>query len=249
VQEGRRIADRATNQIVKANIGLVVSFAKGRFGQGLPLHDLIQEGSIGLMRAADKFDHRRGLRFSTYAAWWIRQQMTRAILDQAKTIRVPVHLAEIRQQVRRAQRTFEQAHGREPSEVELVEQTGLSPEKVRVALTLASEPLSLETPLGEDQGARLGDLVPDRTTLAPDEEVARARMREQAKRLLESLSPREQEVLRRRFGLDDAPEQTLAEIGLSLSISRERVRQIEAEALRKLRVPSKQGELETYLGV
>ncbi|MFT3775035.1 MAG: sigma-70 family RNA polymerase sigma factor [Minicystis sp.] len=247
VDEGQRIADAAKSELVRANIALVMSIAKRRVGQGLGLHDLVQEGNLGLMKAADKFDHRRGLRFSTYAIWWVRQQLTRAILEQAKTIRVPVHLATTRQRVRRLARAFEQAHGRAPSEAELGAESGLVPEKVRAALAPAPEPVSFDTPAGQDDEAKLGDFVPDRVTPAPDEQIARAHMREQTRQLLGRLTPREQDVLRRRFGLDDAPEQTLAEIGASLSVSRERVRQIEAEALRKLRQPSQAGELDSYL--
>jgi RNA polymerase primary sigma factor len=247
IAEGRRIADRAKADIVRANFGLVVMFAKRHVKHGLPLHDLIQEGNLGLMRAVDKFDPRRGIRFGTYAAWWVRQQMTRAVIDQGKTIRVPVHLADARRRLLRAQRVFEHVHGRAPTTAELSEQSGLWPEKVHAILEMAPEPISLDAPVGHEDETSLRDFVADRARPAPDEELARDRMRAQAKELLERLSPREREILRRRFGLDGAAEQTLAEIGESLSISRERVRQIEAEALRKLRGPSESSELDSYL--
>ncbi|APR88516.1 RNA polymerase sigma factor RpoD [Minicystis rosea] len=249
VEKGRRFADDAKAELVNANVGLVTMLAKRFAGRGLALHDLVQEGNLGLMKAVDKFDHHRGLRFGTYAMWWVRHQINRAITDQAKTIRVPAHLTATRQRVRRLSRTFEATHGREPTEAELGEQSGLVPEKVRAALAPSLEPLSLDTPAREDRDTRLGELIPDRSTLAPDEQIAEIHMRAQTVRLLEHLTPREQDVLRRRFGLDDAPEQTLAEIGASLSVSRERVRQIEAEALRKLRQPSQAGELDSYLAV
>jgi RNA polymerase primary sigma factor len=247
IERGIRVADGAKTRLVESNLRLVVAFAKRHLHQGLPLHDLIQEGNIGLMRAVDKFDYRRGHRFSTYAGWWVKQQMARAITDQGKTIRVPVHLAESRQKLMRTRRVFAETHGREPSAAELAQESGLAFEKVRAILALAPEPVSLATPIGSDRDAELGDLMPDRTTPPPDEEIARARMREQARELLSSLTPREQEILRLRFGLDDTPEHTLEEIGASLSLSRERIRQIEATALGKLRAPSKQRELETYL--
>lgn len=248
VANGRRTADAAKTRLVESNLRFVVTFAKRYLNQGLSLDDLIQEGNIGLMRAVDKFDWRRGYRFGTYAAWWVRQQMARAIADQAKTIRVPVHMAESRRKVRRARRQFEQEHGREPELPELIAKSGVSAEKVRAVEAIAPEPISMHLPVGPEGGAELGDFTPDVTTKAADEAVADTRMREQARALLALLSPREQDVLRRRFGIEDAPELTLREIGESLSLSRERVRQIETEALKKLRAASEKAGLDSYLG-
>ena len=247
VASGRARAEQAKADLVLANLRLVLSFASRMLGRGLLLHDLIQEGNLGLMRAAEKFDHRRGHRFSTYASWWVKQQMARAIADQAKTIRLPVHLDESRKKVRQVRTAFAQEHGHEPSEAELRERSGLSPEKLRTIERLTPEPLSLQSPAGADREAELGDFTADRTTPAPDEAIAEARMRRATRALLDGLTPREQDILRKRFGLDDTPEHTLAEIGVSMSLSRERIRQIEAEALRKLRAASEERELGTYL--
>ena len=244
---GRRAVERATSELVLSNLRLVLTFATRMLGRGLQLHDLIQEGNIGLMRAAEKFDHRRGHRFSTYASWWVKQQMARAIADQARTIRLPVHLDESRKKVRYVQRAFAQEHGREPSESELHERSGLSPEKLRTIARLPPEPLSLQTPTGADRDAELGDFTPDRSTPAADEAIAEARMRSATRALLEGLTPREQDILRKRFGLDDTRPHTLAEIGESMSLSRERIRQIEADALRKLRTASEEHDLAAYL--
>jgi RNA polymerase primary sigma factor len=247
ITAGRAAAERARSDLVVSNLRLVISFASRLLGRGLLLHDLIQEGNLGLMRAAEKFDHRRGHRFSTYASWWVKQQMSRAISDQATTIRLPVHLDESRKRLRQARSRFAQEHGREPDESELGERSGLTPGKLRTIDRLAAEPLSLQTPTGADHDAELGDSTPDRSTPAADEAIAEARMRQATRALLDGLTPREQDILRKRFGLDETREHTLAEIGASMSLSRERIRQIEATALRKLRTASEERDLETYL--
>ena len=247
IASGRSMSERARSELILANLRLVLSFATRMLGRGLLLHDLIQEGNIGLMRAAEKFDHRRGHRFSTYASWWVKQQMARAISDQAKTIRLPVHLDESRKKVHQVRTAFALEHGRDPNEAELRERSGLSPEKLRTIDELTLEPLSLQAPAGANREAELGDFTPDHTMPAPDEAIAEVRMRRATRALLDGLTPREQDILRKRFGLDDTKEHTLAEIGQSLSLSRERIRQIEADALRKLRTSSEERGLETYL--
>jgi RNA polymerase primary sigma factor len=247
ITSGRAVAERARSELVLSNLRLVLTFATRMLGRGLLLHDLIQEGNIGLMRAAEKFDHRLGHRFSTYASWWVKQQMARAIADQAKTIRLPVHLDESRKKVHKVRSTFAQEHGREPTESELQERSGLAKERLQTIERLAIEPLSLQTKTGADHDAELGDFTPDRSTLAADEAIAEARMRQATRALLDALTPREQDILRKRFGLDETREHTLAEIGASMSLSRERIRQIEATALRKLRTASEERDLGAYL--
>jgi RNA polymerase primary sigma factor len=247
LERGRRMADDAKAALIEANLGLVVMFAKRHRNQGLPLSDLIQEGNLGLMRAADKFDHRRDVRFATYASWWIRQQLTRAVADQGKTIRVPIHMVESRRKVARMRRLYVGLHGREPDEGDLARSTGLAPEKLRAVAQITPEPASLDAPVGGEGDATLMEFVADQGTTAADEQIASTRMQASARGLLHELTPREQEILRMRFGLDGREERTLQEIGSMMSLSRERVRQIESEALRKLRRTSERGELGSYL--
>lgn len=246
---GRREAQRAVHEFVGANFGLVVTYARRFVGQGLDMHDLVQEGQLGLIRAVEKFDWRRGHRFSTYAAWWVRQAMARALADQSKTIRVPVHLLESRHKLERVRRTMAQQGRREPTDEELARESGLPLDKVRAIRGLVREPLRLEAPLGDDgDGGQLGDLVADQRLPAPDEQLARERMHVQTRALLEHLTPREQQLLRLRFGMDGGPGQTLEEVGKSFNLSRERVRQIEAAALKKLRAISEERDLGSYIG-
>jgi RNA polymerase primary sigma factor len=246
---GRREAERAVHEFVGANFGLVVTYARRFVGQGLDMHDLVQEGQLGLIRAVEKFDWRRGHRFSTYAAWWVRQAMARALADQSKTIRVPVHLLESRHKLERVRRTMAQQGQRDPSDEELARESGLPLDKVQAIRGLVREPLRLEAPLGDERdGGQLGDLVADPRAPSPDEQLACARMQTQTRALLEHLTPREQQLLRLRFGMDGGPGQTLEEVGKSFNLSRERVRQIEAAALKKLRAISEERELGSYIG-
>jgi len=246
---GRREAERAVHEFVGANFGLVVTYARRFVGQGLDMHDLVQEGQLGLIRAVEKFDWRRGHRFSTYAAWWVRQAMARALADQSKTIRVPVHLLESRHKLERVRRAMAQQGVRDPSDEELARESGLPIDKVRAIRGLVREPLRLEAPLGDaGDGGQLGDRVADLRSPAPDEQLAQGRMQVQTRALLEHLSPREQQLLKLRFGMDGGPGQTLEEVGKSFNLSRERVRQIEAAALKKLRAISEERELGSYIG-
>jgi RNA polymerase primary sigma factor len=246
---GRRDAERAVHEFVGANFGLVVTYARRFVGQGLDMHDLVQEGQLGLIRAVEKFDWRRGHRFSTYAAWWVRQAMARALADQSKTIRVPVHLLESRHKLERVKRAMAQQGVRDPSDEELARESGLPIDKVRAIRGLVREPLRLEAPLGDaGDGGQLGDRVADMRSPAPDEQLAQGRMQVQTRALLDHLSPREQQLLKLRFGMDGGPGQTLEEVGKSFNLSRERVRQIEAAALKKLRAISEERELGSYIG-
>jgi RNA polymerase primary sigma factor len=246
---GRREAQIAVHEFVGANFGLVITYARRFVGQGLDMHDLVQEGQLGLIRAVEKFDWRRGHRFSTYAAWWVRQAMARALADQSKTIRVPVHLLESRHKLERVRRAMEQQGRSDPSDEDLARESGLPIDKVRAIRGLVREPLRLEAPLGDDgDSGQLGDRVADPRSPAPDEQIANQRMEVQARALLEHLSPREQQLLKLRFGMDGGPGQTLEEVGKSFNLSRERVRQIEAAALKKLRALSEERDLGSYIG-
>ncbi len=239
VRSGEREADRAKADLIQANLRLVVSIAKKHTGQGLQLGDLIQEGNIGLMRAVDKFDYKRGFKFSTYATWWIRQSITRAIADQGRTIRTPVHMVETGNRLASARNRLVQSSGREPTVEELAAEVGLPPAKAHMALMARREPVSLETPAGEDGSARLVDFVADGDSDDALDSLLRKRFVEGTRDLLSTLTAREAQVLRMRFGLDGGTERTLAEIGASFDLTRERIRQIETQALRKLRLPTR----------
>jgi RNA polymerase primary sigma factor len=247
IAEGQRRSHVARAELVRANLRLVVSIAKKHAHRGLPLVDLVQEGNMGLMRAAEKFEYRRGYKFSTYATWWVRQAVTRAIADQSRTIRTPVHIFEVIGEVARATRAFVQEFGREPTPEELSRKTQRPVSKIATATRAARQPLSLETPIGEDGGFRLGDLLEDDSVASPLEAVLDTRLAEHATLLLEGLTPREAEVIRLRFGLGGTTEHTLREVGERFSVTRERIRQIEAKALARIRRRSRTEELRLLL--